>query len=399
MAGTTTIVFTDVVGSTEARFRVGDAAATHEITEHLDLLRGCVNRAGGRVAKTLGDGAMALFDSAYDGVRAAISIQQAVRRTAPTLEVRVGVHVGDVDDVGDDVFGAAVVVAKRLCDLAGPGQILASQVVVLLIGNRADVSSSPFGRHELHGVPDEIDIVEIGWEPIEIEAPRVIVADDSPLIRTGIVHLLAAEGYDVVAEADDHDSLCAAIDSTPADLVITDIRMPPDHRDEGLRAAAHLHATRPGPAVLVLSQYIEAGAAADLLDAPSGGVGYLLKERVGELDEFLDAVRRVRSGESVIDPLVTEQLVGRRRQRDALARLTDREREVLDLMAQGLNNHAIGAQLHLSAKTVETHVGSIFTKLDLPGDESSNRRVRAVVQWLREQPGEANQDGSRGAAP
>jgi serine/threonine-protein kinase len=158
--------------------------------------------------------------------------------------------------------------------------------------------------------------------------------------------------------------------------------MPPDHRDEGLRAAAYIKANHPGIAVLILSQYVEATAAASLLDGQTAGVGYLLKERVSELDEFIQAARAVAAGESVIDRLVTDQLLSKRRANDRVARLTDREGQILALMAQGLSNQAISANLFLSAKTVETHVRSIFAKLGLAEDVDGNRRVQAVIRWL-----------------
>jgi len=194
--------------------------------------------------------------------------------------------------------------------------------------------------------------------------------------------LLTDEGFDVIAEAGDYDALVVAIDRDAPDLVITDIRMPPTNTDEGLQAAAYIRANHPDVGILILSQHIEAGAAADLIKSTSAGVGYLLKERVGELDEFVDATRRVAAGESVVDPIVTERLLSRHRPDDRVASLSDREREVLDLMAQGLSNQAICDRLYLSPKTMETHVRSIFTKLGLPEDSQGNRRVQAVIQWL-----------------
>ena len=210
----------------------------------------------------------------------------------------------------------------------------------------------------------------------------MIVADDAALIRAGVVRLLADEGFDVVAEASDYDGLTSAIDRDPPDLVITDIRMPPGNRDEGLRAASYVKANHPGVAVLILSQYVEASAAAGLLDGQTAGVGYLLKERVSELDAFIRAARTIAGGGSLIDPLVTDQLLSKRRANDRVASLSDRESEILALMAQGLSNQAISAELFLSAKTVETHVRSIFNKLGLPEDVDGNRRVQAVIRWL-----------------
>jgi DNA-binding NarL/FixJ family response regulator len=211
----------------------------------------------------------------------------------------------------------------------------------------------------------------------------VIVADDAALVRSGIVRLLADEGFEVIGEAGDADGLLERVDAEPPDLVVTDIRMPPTHRDEGLRAAAIIRAKHPGVAVLVLSQHVEAGAAADLFDDKSAGIGYLLKERVGDLDEFIDACRAIVVGGRVVDPLVGEQLLERRRGGDGLARLTPRECEVLALMAQGKSNAAIASGLFMSPKTVESHVRSIFTKMDLGDDADEHRRVAAVIRWLQ----------------
>jgi DNA-binding NarL/FixJ family response regulator/class 3 adenylate cyclase len=390
MAGTTTIVFTDITGSTEIVHRLGDAKGAGTLTSHLRLLRGEVERFHGRVVKTLGDGVMAVFSTAFDGVLAATTMQQVADRVArtgegPDLGLRIGIHVGDVieDDV-DDLFGAAVVVARRLCDTAQPREVLVSDVVRLLVGNRPEVTFEPLKSVHLKGFPKALSASRIVWSPLPEETPlRVVVADDVALIRTGVVRLLSDEGFDVVGEAADYDALITAIDREVPDMVITDIRMPPTNSDEGLRAAAYIKDCHPRMALLILSQHIEATAAADLIESAAGGVGYLLKERVGELDQFVDAVRRVASGESVVDPIVTERLLSRRRRDDPVASLSDREREVLDLMAQGLSNQAISGRLHLSPKTVETHVRAIFTKLHLHEDADGHRRVQAVIQWLR----------------
>jgi DNA-binding NarL/FixJ family response regulator/class 3 adenylate cyclase len=390
MAGTTTIVFTDISDSSGLVHRLGDAAAAHVVSGHLRAVRTEVERCQGRVTKTLGDGLMALFGTVYDGVRAAIAMQQATEvaervQDCPALGLRIGVHVGDViDDGSDDIFGAAVVTARRLCDAAGPGKILVSEVVRLLTGSRPDIQFVPVDDISLKGLPDPIGAAEVQWTPLPETTPiRVIVADDATLIRSGLIRLLTESGFEVIAEADDYQSLIYAIDRDPPDLVITDIRMPPDHRDEGLKAAAYVKATYPHVAVLILSQYIEASAATGLLDGHTAGVGYLLKERVSELDEFITAARQVTCGSSIIDPMVTEQLLSKRRAHTKMGSLSDREREVLALMAQGLSNQAISAALFLSGKTVETHVRSIFTKLGLPEEPEGNRRVQAVLRWLQ----------------
>jgi DNA-binding NarL/FixJ family response regulator len=394
MAGTTTIVFTDLAASTDLVHRLGDARAATAMARHLHLLRTEAERCHGRVTKTLGDGVMALFTTAYDGAMAAVAMQQAVDRAArhgetPELGLRIGVHVGDVVDDGDqDVFGAAVVVARRLCDAAAPGQILASDLVRLLVGNRPMVRFIPLDPIALKGIPEPVGATQLDWATLPDDIPlRVIVADDVALIRSGVVRLLTDSGFEVVAEASDFDGLLAAIDRAPPELVVTDIRMPPTQGDEGLRAAAYLKANYPLVGVLILSQHVVASAAANLLDGQTAGIGYLLKERVSELDEFVRTARRVAAGETVIDPLVTKQLLARERAADPLASLTQRERGVLALMAQGLTNQAICADLFLSPKTVETHVRSIFTKLGLPDDTAANRRVQAVVRWLEATPG------------
>jgi DNA-binding NarL/FixJ family response regulator/class 3 adenylate cyclase len=389
VAGTTTILFTDVTDSSGLVHRLGDEQAAAAVTTHLRLLRGEVERCRGKVTKTLGDGLMAVFSTAYHGAIAATAMQQAAelasrKGESPVLGLRVGMHVGDVvDDGADDVFGAAVVVARRLCDAATPGKILASDLVRSLIGNRPDIRFAPLEPFELKGIPEPVGATEILWTPLPEQAPiSVIVADDAALIRAGVVRLLADEGFEVVAEASDYDSLISAIDRDPPDIVITDIRMPPGNRDEGLRAASYVKANHPGVAVLILSQYVEASAAAGLLDGQTAGIGYLLKERVSELDAFIRAARAVAAGESIIDPLVTDQLLSKRRATDRMASLSDRESQILGLMAQGLSNQAISADLFLSSKTVETHVRSIFIKLGLPDDVDVNRRVQAVIRWL-----------------
>jgi DNA-binding NarL/FixJ family response regulator/class 3 adenylate cyclase len=393
MAGTTTIVFTDITGSTDLVVRLGDSAAAAAVANHLRLLRQEVLRCHGNVVKTLGDGVMATFPTAYDGARSAVSMQQSVERAGrrgdgPALGLRIGIHAGDVvDDEADDLFGAAVVVARRLCDVAGPGQVLASEVVRLLVGNRPEVVFTPIQPLKLKGIPEAMNASSVEWTPIPDTPPiRVIVADDAALVRAGVVRLLSDEGFDVISEATDYDSVIAAVDRDVPDLLITDIRMPPMNRDEGLQAAAYVKSHHSEVAVLILSEHIEANAAADLLEARVGGIGYLLKERVSELDDFVEAARRVADGGMVVDPLVTEQLLSRRRSDDRISSLSDREGDVLELMAQGLSNQAICHRLFLSPKTVESHVRSIFTKLDLPDDADGNRRVQAVIRWLRSDP-------------
>ena len=212
---------------------------------------------------------------------------------------------------------------------------------------------------------------------------RAVVADDSLLTREGIVHLLQRSGVDVVGQAQNAEQLMGQIRTAEPDVAVVDIKMPPTHTDEGLVAAQQIRTDYPAVAVLVLSQYVEAGYAMRLLETHPEGVGYLLKERVFAAEVLVDAIRRVHDGESVIDPTIVSSLLGRKRRDDPLAELSAREREVLSLVAQGLSNKAIAAQLFVTDRTVEAHVTQIFLKLHLNADPDSHRRVLAVLTFLR----------------
>ncbi|RKS78815.1 LuxR family two component transcriptional regulator [Actinomadura pelletieri DSM 43383] len=217
------------------------------------------------------------------------------------------------------------------------------------------------------------------------ERTRVVLAEDGVLLREGLAGLLARFGFDVVATVDDAPSLLTAVADHRPDLVITDIRMPPDFSDEGLRAAVDLRRADPDLAVVALSQYVELSYAADLLDSGTGRrVGYLLKDRVADVADFVAALHQVLDGGTVVDPQVIRQLIGRRR--DPLATLTPREHEVLALIAEGHSNTAIARRLVVTDATVGKHVRSIFSKLDLPQAEDTHRRVLAVLTYLRGHP-------------
>jgi DNA-binding NarL/FixJ family response regulator len=212
---------------------------------------------------------------------------------------------------------------------------------------------------------------------------RVVIADDAVLFREGLARVLEAAGIQVVGQVGDADRLLAQVRADPPDAVVVDIRMPPTHTSEGLEAARRIRGEHARVGVLVLSQYVEPHHAMQLLEEGASGVGYLLKDRVANVGEVVEAVRRVAGGGSVIDPEVVAQLVGRRRTRNPIQELTERERQVLALMAEGRSNQAICERLFLSPKTVEAHVHSIFTRLDLPATPDDHRRVLAVLAFLR----------------
>ncbi|CAL9528541.1 Transcriptional regulatory protein DegU [Streptomyces sp. enrichment culture] len=221
-----------------------------------------------------------------------------------------------------------------------------------------------------------------------VERPvRVVIAEDSVLLREGLTRLLTDRGYEVVAGVGDGDALVRTVDELAAreelpDVVVADVRMPPTHTDEGVRAAVLLRGRHPELGVLVLSQYVEEQYATELLAASSRGVGYLLKDRVADVREFVEAVGRVAGGGTALDPEVVAQLLGRSRKQDALAGLTPREREVLGLMAEGRTNSAIAGELVVSAGAVEKHISNIFLKLGLPQSDADHRRVLAVLRYL-----------------
>ena len=212
---------------------------------------------------------------------------------------------------------------------------------------------------------------------------RVVVADDSVLLREGVVRLLEENDFQVVAQAGDAEDLIRKVKAHKPDVAVVDIRMPPTNTDDGLRAALEIRSALPDTGVLVLSQYVEEGYALDLVGDSAGGVGYLLKDRVADVERFVDSVRRVADGGSALDPEVVSQLVGRARRDDPLAELTPREREVLELMAEGRSNNAIAEVMVVTERAVEKHVTSIFGKLGLAPAPEDHRRVLAVLAFLR----------------
>jgi DNA-binding NarL/FixJ family response regulator len=214
---------------------------------------------------------------------------------------------------------------------------------------------------------------------------RIVLADDAALFREGVANLLREAGFDVVGQAENADDLLALVSEHQPDVVIVDIRMPPSHTLEGLEAAKIIRARYPAVGVLVLSQFVEPHYALQLIDNAEQGAGYLLKDRVGDIEELADAVRQIATGRLIIDPAVVSQLLNRSRRRDPLDALTDREKAVLALMAQGRSNHAIANGLFVTEKTVEAHIRAIFIKLNLSPTADDHRRVLAVITYLWEE--------------
>jgi DNA-binding NarL/FixJ family response regulator len=212
---------------------------------------------------------------------------------------------------------------------------------------------------------------------------RVVLADDTMLLREGVARLLGEAGFDVVGQAGNAEDLVAAAAENEPDVAIIDLRMPPSHTDEGLQAALEIRAKQPSVGVLVLSQHADVGLAMKLLDAGTEGVGYLLKDRVADLDDFADAIRRVAAGGSALDPTIVSQLLSKRRERGPLDEITAREREVLELMAEGRSNQGIADRLEISERGVQKHVTSIFERLGIPAGTDDHRRVLAVLTFLR----------------
>ena len=212
---------------------------------------------------------------------------------------------------------------------------------------------------------------------------RVVIADDTMLLREGVALLLGEAGFDVVGQADSAEALIASVDETKPQVAIVDLRMPPTHTDEGLQAALAIRARHPHVGVLVLSQHADVGLAMKLLADGAEGVGYMLKDRVADLEDFADAIRRVAAGGSALDPTIVSQLLSKRRAKGPLDEVTAREREVLELMAEGRSNGGIAERLEISERGVQKHVTSIFEKLGIAGGSDDNRRVLAVLTFLR----------------
>ena len=406
--GTVTFLFTDIEGSTQLVGKLGDAYS-EAMAEHRRILREAVAASNGHEVDARGDEFFAAFQRTRDAVTAALTGQRELAAHEwpgdTPLRVRVGIHTGE-PLLGESGYeGLDVHRVARICAAGHGGQVLVSQTTrnLLEAGQVPEAEFQDLGEHELRGLPRPERIFQVLAPELPAKFPalrtensqrattsadegkglRVVLADDSVLLREGIARLLSDSGFEVVGQSENPDDLMLKVRSYSPDVAIVDIRMPPTQTDEGLRAAQEIRENHPDVGVLVLSQYVEPAYAMELLAESAEGVGYLLKDRVSDVDEFAAAVRRVAEGGSALDPALVTQLVGRRRQHDPLDELTKREREVLELMAEGRSNQAIGERLFITPRAVEKHITSIFGKLRLPQASDDHRRVLAVLAFLR----------------
>jgi DNA-binding NarL/FixJ family response regulator/class 3 adenylate cyclase len=401
-SGRVTLLFTDIEGSTGLVQALGLEYADM-LGRHRDVLRRAVESRGGRVVDALGDETSNVFVDPCDALGAAVEAQAELG--AQGFRVRMGVHTGEPALSGDSYYGVDVHRAARITEAGHGGQILVTERVC----EHAEGTSYEFrelGVVTLRGLDGSECVYQLVADGLETDFPplrllpelasatesgetatdpsmRVVLAEDSVLLREGIARLLEDAGFEVVGQAGNADELLLKVRSYSPEVAIVDIRMPPTQTDEGLQAAREIRSKYPGTGVLVLSQYLETAYALELLSESAEGVGYLLKDRVADIEAFVAAVRRVGEGGSALDPAVVSQLVGRQRRDDPVAELTPREREVLELMAEGRSNQAIADALVVTERAVEKHVTSIFAKLRLPASPDDHRRVLAVLTYLR----------------
>jgi DNA-binding NarL/FixJ family response regulator/class 3 adenylate cyclase len=400
-----TFLIADVRGYTRFTEEHGDEAAGMLAARFAEIGRDVIEGSGGQVVEYRGDEVLAVFDSARGGIAAAVELQRRFADATfsdPSLPLPtgIGLDAGEAVPLAGGYRGAALNLAARLCAVAGAGEILASIEVVHLAGRVTGLGYEDRGEIPMKNLTRPVQVMRIAPatdDPAERFARfgiasaatagprklRVIVADDSVLIREVLVRVLTEAGYEVVSQVEDADALLAAVRAEPPDVVVTDIRMPPTYTNEGLVAALTIRSELPNVAVLVLSQYVETHHAIDLIGEAPDRVGYLLKDRITNVSELADAVRRIAAGDVVIDPQVIGRLLRRRRESDPLEALTPDERTILGLMAEGLSNHAIGERLAIPDPEVDGHVQAIFEKLGLEAASGDHSRVQAVLAYLR----------------
>jgi DNA-binding NarL/FixJ family response regulator/class 3 adenylate cyclase len=385
---TVTVLFADVEGSTAMLERLGQARWLGALAEYEQLLGDTVADYGGTLIKAIGDGHLVAFPSARAALRCAVEVQRSLPlATAPALRVRMGMHTGEPAVREDDLHGRTVVKASRIADMAHGGEILVSGIVRELVQADEDLEDEIWfeeGREvELRGLRGRHLVLSAQWDDLARDTLRVVIADDSALVRDGVAALLRECGVHVAAIAADAESLYREVERHRPDVALVDIRMPPTGTTEGLVAAEQIGRTHPEVGVLVLSQYLELSYALRLVEDGEARRGYLLKDRVSEIETLLDAVRRVAHGGCVVDPAIVDGLVARAGVAGQLADLSDRERGVLGLIAEGLSNEAIADRLLVSCEAVDADVAQIFEKLGLRDERAEDRRVAAVLTYLR----------------
>jgi DNA-binding NarL/FixJ family response regulator/class 3 adenylate cyclase len=387
-----TFFFSDVEDSSGLadRLGVGYAGVLEEVR---GLQRHAIARAGGEEVDSRGDELFAAFPDPGAAGEAALAIQRSLAGRAwpgERVRVRIGIHCGEAERAGGGFVGLDVHRASRICQAGHGGQVLASWEAA----SRLEAPVRELGEFEFRGLREPERLFQVVAEGLQDDFPPLrsvrrrergvsaVIGEDSTLLREGLVRLLEEAEIDVVGQAGNADELLLKVRSYHPDVAIVDIRMPPTQTDEGIRAAREIRAKHPETGVLVLSQHVAHTYAVELLADSAEGLGYLLKDRVADVGEFTAAVRRVAEGGSALDPLVVAELVGRNRRDDPVERLSPREREVLELMAEGRSNQAIGQRLYISPRAVEKHVTNIFVKLGLPAAPEDHRRVLAVLRFL-----------------
>jgi class 3 adenylate cyclase/DNA-binding NarL/FixJ family response regulator len=406
--GTVTFLFTDIEGSTRLLKQLGDEYAT-ALQDHNELCRAAFDEHGGREVDTQGDAFFVVFGRARQAVAAALAAQRALAghvwpRGLP-LRVRMGMHTGEPVVSGDRYVGLGVHRAARICAAAHGGQVLLSEATYAVLADDVlpDVGFQDLGEHSLKDLdraerlyglvvpdlPSEFpplrgsSAVSPPPPPAPRTSGRVVLADDSVLLREGLARLLTDAGFEVAGTAADASELVGLVTELKPSVVVTDIRMPPTHTDEGLVAAEEIRRLHPDIGVLVLSQYVEPRYATRLLEEYPERVGYLLKDRVSDVAVLADAIHRLERGECVVDPSIVSRLMARRRRGGGVATLTDDERDLLALVAEGYSNEAIAERLARDPEVVEEDVAHVFAKLDLDSAPNDVRRVLAVLAYMR----------------
>jgi class 3 adenylate cyclase/DNA-binding NarL/FixJ family response regulator len=405
--GTITFLFTDIEGSTRLLKRLSGDYYKLLLAEHHDLFRALFVEHAGREVDTQGDAFFVVFQRAKDAVATALAAQRAVAAHSwpqqVDVRVRMGLHTGEPARAAERYIGLGVHRAARICSVAHGGQILLSHATYAVLADEMlpDIRFRDLGEHTLKDLDRPERLYQLVVPDLPSDFPplrgtgassheeaaaaseRVVVADDSVLLREGLVRLLRDAGFAVVGTAANADELLQMVAELRPSIVITDIRMPPTQTDEGLIAAHEIRRLYPEMSVLILSQYIEPRYATRLLEEYPERMGYLLKDRVSDIAVLADAIRRIDRGECVIDPTIVSRLMNRRRRGGAVAALTDDERDLLALVAEGHSNESIAERFGVDPDGVEVDVRGLFAKLEIDTAPNDVRRALAVLASMR----------------